>query len=69
MECTTKEQETCRVEKLGCKGCYYEKPIAKGDRTYCIKECENKCSRHADNYIFLNGVFSYTNECIKEENK
>ena len=21
--CTSKEQDTCRVEKMGCKGCYY----------------------------------------------
>lgn len=21
--CTDKEQETCQVEKMGCKGCYY----------------------------------------------
>lgn len=25
MRCTDKEQETCQVEKMGCKGCaYYE---------------------------------------------
>ena len=23
MKCTDKEQETCEVEKRGCKGCYY----------------------------------------------
>lgn len=23
MKCTNKEQETCEVEKRGCKGCYY----------------------------------------------
>lgn len=23
MFCTNKEQETCQVEKMGCKGCYY----------------------------------------------
>lgn len=22
-KCTSKEQETCEVEKRGCKGCYY----------------------------------------------
>ena len=21
--CTEKERETCRIEKLGCEGCYY----------------------------------------------
>lgn len=25
MECTDKEWEHCRVEKLGCEGCYYYK--------------------------------------------
>ncbi len=23
MQCTSKERETCNVEKMGCKGCYY----------------------------------------------
>lgn len=23
MKCTIKEQENCQVEKMGCKGCYY----------------------------------------------
>lgn len=23
MKCTSKEQETCNVEKMGCQGCYY----------------------------------------------
>lgn len=23
MKCTSKEQETCNKEKLGCEGCYY----------------------------------------------
>lgn len=23
MFCTSKEQETCEVEKYGCEGCYY----------------------------------------------
>ena len=23
MFCTSKEQETCRVEKRGCEGCFY----------------------------------------------
>ena len=25
MFCTSKEQETCEVEKRGCEGCYYNK--------------------------------------------
>jgi hypothetical protein len=24
MKCTGKEQDTCRVEKMGCDGCYYD---------------------------------------------
>ena len=24
MKCTDKEQDTCRVEKMGCEGCYYD---------------------------------------------
>lgn len=26
MICTEKERDTCQVEKLGCNGCYYNKP-------------------------------------------
>lgn len=25
MKCTGKEWDTCRVEKMGCKGCHYDK--------------------------------------------
>lgn len=28
MNCTNKQQESCNVEKLGCKGCYYEEKTA-----------------------------------------
>lgn len=24
MKCTSKEWDTCRVEKMGCRGCYYD---------------------------------------------
>ena len=26
MKCTSNEQDTCPVEKMGCEGCYYNKP-------------------------------------------
>ena len=25
MKCTSKEQDTCNVEKMGCEGCFYNK--------------------------------------------
>ena len=25
MTCTSKEQDTCNVEKYGCEGCFYNK--------------------------------------------
>lgn len=28
-KCSSKEQDTCNVEKMGCKGCYYEKETIK----------------------------------------
>lgn len=62
MRCTSKEQETCNVEKMGCKGCAYnEKTVAKTDRSYCVsKECRVKCERHIENYIFdPNKNYSY----------
>lgn len=40
------------------------------DTTYCTKECEDKCWRHKSNYKFNeNGLYWFTNECIKEFNK
>lgn len=27
MKCTGKEWDHCRVEKMGCKGCYYDERI------------------------------------------
>lgn len=38
MRCTDKEQETCQVEKMGCKGCaYYEEEtvVYEDDSTNC----------------------------------
>lgn len=31
MKCTGKEWDTCRVEKMGCKGCYYNKNLEEGE--------------------------------------
>lgn len=42
MKCTMKEQMTCNVEKLGCKGCYYD------DRTTYI----HYGSKHFDKNLF-----------------
>lgn len=25
MKCTSKEQDTCNVEKMGCEGCFYNR--------------------------------------------
>lgn len=38
MNCTEKEQETCRVEKMGCEGCAYNKSI---DEENILKEIAN----------------------------
>lgn len=57
----------CKEETQGCKGCAYCKPIAKTDRTYCIKaNCETKeeCDRHISHYQFIDGkVYSFIAEC------
>jgi len=38
---------------------------ANTDITYCIKECKDKCWRHADNYnLEENVLYSFTKECI-----
>jgi len=40
---------------------------AKRDRTYCVKECEEKCWRHESNYKFdKNELYSFTNVCIEK---
>lgn len=45
MKCTGKEWDTCRVEKMGCRGCYYDEKKfieftkdQEGVNVYCIKE-------------------------------
>lgn len=45
MKCTGKEWDTCRVEKMGCHGCYYDEKKfieftkdQEGVNVYCIKE-------------------------------
>lgn len=45
MKCTGKEWDTCRVEKMGCCGCYYDEKKfieftkdQEGVNVYCIKE-------------------------------
>lgn len=40
---------------------------AKKDRTYCVKECEEKCWRHESNYKFNEDeLYSFTNTCIEK---
>jgi hypothetical protein len=62
-----KVDNSCREEKMGCKGCAYCKPIAKTDRTYCIKaDCATKeeCSRHIEHYQFDDKKqYSFIAEC------
>lgn len=39
MRCTDKEWQHCRVEKMGCTGCYYDEEIRyKEQRTMCQSE-------------------------------
>ena len=41
---------------------------ANTDITYCIKDCNNKCWRHADNYnLEENVLYCFTEECINKE--
>lgn len=37
MICSSKERETCEVEKLGCKGCFYDS-LSNEEVEQCIKE-------------------------------
>lgn len=41
MKCTGKEWDTCRVEKMGCRGCYYDTEKAEEILKY-IKTIEQK---------------------------
>lgn len=38
MFCTSKEQETCDVEKQGCEGCYYNKEVPTPDNPIPIEK-------------------------------
>lgn len=38
MKCTGKEWDTCRVEKMGCSGCYYTDEVYK---KYNMRKDEN----------------------------
>lgn len=40
--CTSKEQETCQVEKMGCKGCYYDQVNSTKAKNFGKKE-DKKC--------------------------
>lgn len=51
MICSSKERETCEVEKLTCKGCYYDKPSKEEIKTFLLK---NK----TDQYALLNEIFA-----------
>lgn len=43
MFCTSKERETCEVEKRGCEGCYYENetPEKKIERLEVVNEIKD----------------------------
>ena len=41
MKCTGKEWDTCRVEKMGCKGCYYD-DIEAGEYIRTTETIHNK---------------------------
>lgn len=51
MICSSKERETCEVEKLTCKGCYYDKPSKEEIKAFLL---ENK----TDKYALLNEIFA-----------
>lgn len=40
MFCTSKERETCGVEKRGCTGCYYDKEANYMDKAHFLKRIE-----------------------------
>lgn len=37
MKCTSKEQDTCNVEKMGCKGCFYNKTLEEAGKAITKK--------------------------------
>ncbi len=80
MKCTGKEWDTCRVEKMGCKGCYYDEIEAgeyirtkKGKITRVINvEIENYKDGTTEVFIEteLNpGYLDYTNKDILKHSK
>ena len=45
MQCTDNEWKHCRVEKMGCDGCYYSEKEDKLDEQKISKHTKNKSNK------------------------
>ena len=64
IKCTDKEWKTCQVEKMGCKGCYYEK----SGSTYC-KDCGSDLEKYIEKNTCLHcaqGKPRYCEDCYQD---
>lgn len=80
-KCTSEEWDHCRVEKMGCAGCYYDNTLeeAKNNLTKLVELRKNKCGEikfdtcicgTKDLEIVLNALEDkYKNNIIKENKK
>lgn len=56
MKCTGKEWDTCRVEKMGCNGCYYDKELKIIELFGGIGACTSALKRINVNYKIVDYV-------------
>ena len=65
MICSEKERESCNVEKLGCEGCYYNKPRGEEIKEYLKEIISNTYAE--GKAIKLNQALKYI-DYLEQEN-
>lgn len=46
MKCTEEQRNTCNVEKMNCKGCYYNRSIQLDCKYYSYDDFIEKCKKN-----------------------
>ena len=69
MICSEKERESCNVEKLGCNGCYYNKPSKEeiGEYKETLKDLIDDEDVYSSIKQAVNGVIKYI-DYLEQEN-
>lgn len=69
MICTEKERKSCNEEKLGCEGCYYNKPSKEEieeakylkEKEWVLEDCKNDISEE-----HIKNIFKYIDQLEAE---